>query len=203
MKLFFYRHLPTNNNLNNVFIGRLDLDCNDSYIETHQNEIANTFENLSFNKIFCSPLKRATQSAEIFFPDKAYTIDRRLIERDLGDWKNQPKANVRANYPKAFFPNGNMDFNYTPPNGEPFESVLKRISSFVLDLHNNYSEQDNIAIVTHNGILTAVRCLLSNSTSTETIKPYPYFKEFIVEITPSFLDCLECEFSNFKNNRKD
>lgn len=197
MKLFFYRHLPTNNNLNNIFIGRLDLECNSSFIDEHIIEINKKIGVHSFRQVFCSPLQRAKQSASLFFPDESYIIDRRLIERDLGNWKNVAKKDVRIKYPDAFFPNGNLNFNYTPPGGEKFIDVLKRVSSFLLDVYDNYDLDDDIAIITHNGIITAVKCLLNNTTSTEQIEFQPFLKEFVVELSLPFLKQLETNFSIF------
>lgn len=197
MKLYFYRHLPTDNNLNNVFIGRMDLECNASFIESHGLEICSKFAGHSFAQIFSSPLCRARQSTCLFFPNVSYIIDRRLIERDLGDWKNVPKNEVREKYPDAFFSNGNLNFNYTPPCGEHFMDVLKRVSSFILDLYDNYDSDSDIAIVTHNGIITAVKCLLNNTISTEQIEFQPFLKEFVVELSEPFLNQLETFFSTF------
>lgn len=195
MKVIFFRHLPTQNNINNVFIGRMDLECDNKYIIEHLTEIQNFMHRRSFSKLFCSPLKRAKQSASIFFPNESFVIDRRLIERDLGDWKNMPKQIVKEQYPSAFFSSGNLDFNFTPPNGEPFGEVIKRVASFLLDTNDNFHNSDEIGIVTHNGIITAVKCLLDNTMSTENIVFQPFLTEFKVEITPELLDNLYTAFS--------
>ena len=197
MKLFFYRHLPTNNNLNNVFIGRMDLECDSSFIDEHLGEISGIIGGHSFSQIFCSPLQRAKHSARLFFHDEPYLIDRRLIERDLGEWKNVSKQEVRIKHPDAFFQNGNLNFNYTPPGGEQFVDVLKRVSSFLLDVYDNYDQNDDIAIVTHNGIITAVKCLQNNTTSTEEIEFQPFLTEYIVELSSPFLNQLKEIFSTF------
>lgn len=189
--------MPTNNNLKNVFIGRLDLDCNPNYINEHFNEINKTIRSRHYRQIFSSPLKRARQSTSVFFPNMPYIVDRRLIERDLGDWKNKPKSDVRCAYPDAFFKGGNLNFNYTPPGGEKFEDVLKRVSSFILDVYDNYGSDDEIAIVTHNGIITAVKCLINGTTSTENIEFQPFLKEYVVEISDDFLELLDSMFSTF------
>lgn len=196
MKIIMFRHLPTANNLNDTFIGRLDLDCDGDYIDKHLSEIRSKMNSQIFAQLFCSPLKRAQQSSAIYFPDSTYIIDRRLIERDLGEWKNVPKQVVRKQFPLAFFPNGNLDFNYTPPNGESFDCVLKRVSSFLLDVIDNFYKEDVIGVVTHNGIVTAVRCLLNNTSSTENIEFQPFLTEYVIEITPEFVEWLEKYFNH-------
>lgn len=198
MRIYFYRHLPTINNLNSTFIGRLDLKCDSVFIDEHRTEINNTMGKHSFKQIFCSPLQRTKQSADLFFPGATVIIDRRLIERDLGEWKNVPKQEVRSKFPDAFFPNGNLNFNFTPPGGEQFADVLKRVSSFLLDLNDNYDIDDEIAVVTHNGIITAVKCLINGTTSTEQIEFQPFLKEYIIELSAPFLKKLGTYFSSFK-----
>lgn len=187
MNIILFRHLPTCNNLNNTFIGRLDLDCDKSYIDEHESEIRTIMDTQILTHLYCSPLKRARQSAVIFFPDFPYTIDRRLIERDLGEWKDVSKQLVRTKYPSAFFSSGNLDFNYTPPNGEPFKCVLKRVSAFILDLFDNHKSNDTVGIITHNGIITAVKCLQSSCSSTENIEFQPFLSSYEIDITPEFI----------------
>lgn len=197
MNIILYRHLPTKNNLNNTFIGRLDLDCDGQYIDKHRSEIRTKMDSQVLTHLYCSPLKRAQQSANLYFPNLTYAIDRRLIERDLGDWRNIPKQCVREKYPSAFFLSGNLDFNYTPPNGESFDCVLKRVSSFLLDVIDNHDQKDRIGVITHNGIITAVKCLQKHSSSTENIEFQPFLTSYEVEITSKFITFLiEC-FSTF------
>ena len=203
MKVIFYRHLPTKNNLNNVFIGRLDIECDAEFIQKNRTLIDETMRKYSFAHYYSSPLKRARQSAEIFFPNKVHVFDRRLIERDLGDWKNVPKCIIKEKHPTAFFPNGILDFSFTPPHGEPFEAVLRRVASFLLDLNDNHDEGDNIAVITHNGIITAVKCLLAQTTSTERIEFQPFLQEFVLEMTPLFLDYIETIFSASLSTRAE
>ena len=196
MKLYFFRHLPTKNNLNNVFIGRLDLECDSEYISEHFASIRSRLNALSFDRVFCSPLKRARSSADLFFPH-SYFVDRRLIERDLGVWSNVSKQDIKDRFPEAFFSNGNLDFSYTPMEGEAFIEVLRRVASFILDVVDNSREDDNIAIVTHNGIITSVKCLVNNSYSTEIIKYQPFMEEYVLEITDELIERLE-EFISSK-----
>lgn len=197
MKIIMFRHLPTTNNLNNTFIGRMDLDCDADYIDEHLSEIRAKMTSQNFAQLFCSPLKRAQQSAAIYFPSSTYIVDRRLIERDLGDWKNVSKQVVRERFPLAFFSSGNLDFNYTPPNGEPFDCVLRRVSSFFLDVMDNFHKEDVIGVVTHNGIITATKCLLNNTSSTENIEFQPFLTEYEIEITPEFVERLKKCYNSF------
>lgn len=199
MRVVFFRHLPTINNLNKVFLGRIDLRCDKKYIDEHSLEIHAIKESNKFEKIFCSPLIRTVQTTNIYFPNNPYIIDRRLIERDLGNWKNVSKRIVREQHPEAFFQNGNLNFNYTPPNGESFSDVLKRVASFLLDINDNYRENDSIGVVTHNGIITAVKCMINNTTSTEEIEFQPFLTEFQIELDEKLIKTLNSFFSDYSS----
>lgn len=182
MKLYFYRHLPTTNNLNDVFIGRLDLECDEAFIINNKNKISESIRNNGFTKIYCSPLKRAIQSVELFFPGKSYTIDERLTERDLGDWSNVPKNQVRHKYPLAFYDNGRLNFNFTPPNGEKYSDLLSRVSSFLMDIYDSHEQEEDVIVVTHNGVITAVKCLVNGDSNTEAYSFQPFLKEYSLEL---------------------
>lgn len=182
MILVFFRHMPTRNNLSNTFIGRLDLECDKSYIAEHTNEIEGIKREFSISKLYCSPLKRAIQSIELYFPNKDYIVDSRLIERDLGDWSNESKDLLRKKYPNAFFEDGRLDFNYTPNGGESFQLVINRVLKFIIEMYDTYYENEIIGVVTHNGVITAVKCILSNCFSTQNIGFQPYMKPYVVEL---------------------
>ena len=193
MELFFYRHLPTKHNIDGIFIGRNDLDCDRDYIIENTNAIK--IDDCEYNKIYCSPLKRTRQTADLLFPDRQYIIDRRIIERDLGSWVNRSKRAIKEECPYAFFSNGNLDFSFTPPAGESFGSVLLRVSAFILDLYDNSEDNDRIAVITHNGIITAVKCFVNNDFSTENVEFQQFVKKYEVCITPDLIDRLNKVFA--------
>ncbi len=188
MKIVFLRHLPTLNNLNSLFIGRLDLECEKSYIKEHAEELKKISTELYGTvDIYCSPLKRAKQTAALVFPKRNIILDERLIERDLGSWSDVPKSEIRAQYPAAFFSNGRLNFTYTPNGGEPFELLIKRVASFLLDVGYRYNDDDTVVAITHNGVITTVKCIMKknfNDASDFSFQPYlePYAIEFNMDI---------------------
>ena len=164
MNIIFLRHLPTPNNLSDTFIGRLDLDCDPSYISEHSETIENLQNHLTdFRALFCSPLKRAVHTAELLFPNRERILDTRLIERDLGDWSNVPKSLLRKECADAFYANGRMNFSVTPSGGEPFKALVMRAANFIISLYREYGETDTVVVVTHNGVITAVKCIMQQN----------------------------------------
>ena len=169
LKICFVRHLPTKNNLEDVFVGRLDHECDTRFIKEHKNDINNIKEKIAEGKydlVYVSPLKRALKTAELYAPDSKIIKDERLIERDLGNWSNVAKAKLRKTTPEAFFPNGRMNFRFTPPNGESYESLIRRVLGFVLEVYCNCNSE-KILVITHNGVITVIKCLINEDFNTE------------------------------------
>ena len=177
--------MPTKNNLNNTFIGRLDLECDEHYIKEHKEEIKSISDGLLISELYCSPLKRARQTAELYFPQKTILVDQRLIERDLGKWSDKSKVQIRMEYPQAFFDNGSLDFCYTPEGAEPFNSLIERVRDFIVEMYQLYSAEEAIGVVTHNGVITAIKCMLAGSMSTQNIK----FQQYLVPFTVKLDEC--------------
>lgn len=177
--------MPTANNLNDSFIGHLDLSCDEEYINKKRDYFPALRKEIGdFKALYCSPLKRAYQTASNIFPEETSIIDDRLIERDLGEWSNMSKEALRNSYPEAFYNNGRMKFSYTPPNGESFDSLLQRVESFLNELIDIYEKEDKIVVITHNGVITAVKCLVSGETDdTSNISFQPYLEPFLIEVT--------------------
>ena len=192
LKIMFIRHLPTPNNLSNVFIGRIDLDLDKAYVAEKAIEINALKEKVvDCNVIYCSPLRRARQTAALVFPQHEVIIDDRLIERDLGKWSNVDKFKIKQDIPEAFYDNGNLNFLYNPEDGETFDALIERISSFLKDLLSKHSHK-TIAIVTHNGVITAVKCILNNCfESTKDISFQSHFEPYIVKIPKAFINDLD------------
>lgn len=198
MRLIIYRHLPTTNNLNNIFIGRTDIPCDDSFIENNKEKINSIVSELKFFKeLYSSPLLRAQQTANLFVPNAKTIIDKRLIERDLGDWSNISKKLIREKNPEAFSNNNKIKYNYTPANGESFFQVLKRVDDFIRNVYEK-QENDDVLIITHNGIINAIKCLKNKANITEKYMEQNFLVPYILEINENDLN----DFKSFMNNKK-
>src|SRR5438067_290078 len=92
MKIYVVRHGQTDLNKNKVFSGRADVPLNQQGIE----ESKLLADNLppGIDKIYCSPLLRTQQTAEIINQKLHVPIEVRdeLIERDAGSMTGKPHA---------------------------------------------------------------------------------------------------------------
>ena len=99
---------------------------------------------VTFAHVFCSPLIRAVQTAEIIAPQiKPVIIDERLIEMDYGSYEGTDLTHLSPEL-LTFF----SDFIHNPaPEGmEQLSSVIGRSGAFLEDIRQL---RGNILISTH------------------------------------------------------
>jgi broad specificity phosphatase PhoE len=162
------RHAPTAFNKNGTFMGVLDIPLSDdTNIKT--DALKQVFEGNNCSICYTSPLKRALDTARLLFNEDVIVVDKRLIERDLGDWAGMSKIEIRTEYPTAFNESGTMDFYYTPRNGEDYASMIRRISDFLLDL---CKQNANLAIVSHNGVFRVMKSLILGQKLSEVFSKF-------------------------------
>ena len=90
----------------------------------------NEFQNIDFDYIYSSPLKRATQTANIMI-GKDFIVDERLKERSYGDWSGKSKDLIKKEVGEETFFLARRGWNVSPPNGESLKNVHDRVDSFL------------------------------------------------------------------------
>ncbi|HEX3607931.1 MAG TPA: histidine phosphatase family protein [Candidatus Dormibacteraeota bacterium] len=136
--------------------------------------------------IWHSPLTRARTTAEAIAATTGAPCrtDDRLRELSFGSWEGRSHEDVRQADPQEHARHYADVLGGTPPGGEPVESLLERLSSF---LEERWLEDaEPIAAVTHEGVIRATAVLLG-------LLPVEDFYRFLpppgsaVEIVPG--DC--------------
>lgn len=157
MKVYLLRHGETDWNKAGRFQGQTDIPLNDA-----GRELARlTRDNMPlvhFDRVYCSPLIRAKETALIFlegrFPLDQIRYDRRIIEISFG---KQEGANIQEAKDDPLHPMYNMLWHpesYIPDGmGESFADVVKRADDFlkneVLPLEG---QCDNVLVVAHGAL---------------------------------------------------
>jgi alpha-ribazole phosphatase len=116
-----------------------------------------------FDRIYSSSLKRCMHLASVLFQEEKITLDNRLLELNFGDWEMLPWDLVfNSSDGKAWF----QDYAHaTCPNGESFAELVARVKSFLEELEP--VEKEQIALVTHAGVIRALMVLLQYKSAEE------------------------------------
>ena len=130
--IYIMRHGKTDRNKANVLQGRSDDPLNEEGIEQAK-EAAAKLRSIHFDHVFCSPLIRAVETAELVAPDVKPVIDERLIEMDYGPWEGADLVHPAPEL-LAFF----SDFvsRPAPPGMESLASVTERAADFIRDIQD-------------------------------------------------------------------
>lgn len=166
MKLYVVRHGQTEWNVLKKMQGFADIPLNEKGKEQAEETKLN-LGNIHFDMIFCSPLIRAKQTAEIINNDRNLNImfDDRLIERNYGEFEGVSKSSFNYND----FWSYNKNLKYT--KAENIQDFFKRIYNFLDEIKMNYSNK-NILIVCHAGVTKAIECYANGMMKDEEIGPY-------------------------------
>ena len=128
--IYIIRHGKTELNKAKVLQGRSNFPLNEEGIRQAR-EAAELLGDVSFSRVFSSPLTRAVQTAEILAPHIKPVIDERLIEMDYGPYERADLTHLPPEI-LTFF----SDFVHNPaPDGmEQLSSVVERAGEFLEDI---------------------------------------------------------------------
>lgn len=151
-RLALVRHGITQANTEGRYIGITDVPLSqkgvmDLYKKTDKSEYP------SVQKVYTSPLKRCTQTADILFPNR-YTAELGLLaEMNFGDFEEKTAEELLENPAYKKFLEGGLD--NPPPNGESARDVMNRCYEAMQIIISDmmYEGLTNCAVVTHGGII--------------------------------------------------
>ncbi len=154
--IWFVRHAQSEYNKKHLFTGWHDPNLTNKGKEAALS-LSEELSSIDFNYVFCSPLKRASQTVQHIIKDKNNVIyDDRLKERSYGDWSGLNKTEIKEKVGEDLFLSARRGWSTKPPNGESLEDVSKRVESFLDDLPN----VGNILVVSHGNTIRAISVLL-------------------------------------------
>jgi broad specificity phosphatase PhoE len=103
---------------------------------------------LPVTSIFCSPLRRARQTAEFLFPRREIIIEPALAEVAYGEWDGLAFADIERRWPALTRAKQENWFGVTPPGGEPWPDFQRR----VLAVWPGIRAAAPCAVVAHSGV---------------------------------------------------
>lgn len=145
--IYFIRHGLTDNNVNKITSGRLDVPLNEIGIN-QAIETANELKDIHFDICFCSPLLRAKQTlTEIlkFHKELKVIYEDRITEREYGELSGKSLDSYTFKFNKW------DEKSIIPSSVESISSMYDRVHNFYEDLKQNYKDK-NILVVSHSGV---------------------------------------------------
>ncbi len=174
MKIYLLRHtrvdVPSG-----ICYGQTDVSLADTF-ENELSIIKNTLSDVTFKKVYSSPLTRCMRLAKKFTD---YIIsDARLMELNFGDWENKSWDEIfDCEKGKKWFSNY---LEEVCPNGESSQMLQQRIQNFIDELPKI---NDNILIVTHSGVIRMFRMILEGwSTKKAFDTPIAYGQVTVINV---------------------
>jgi broad specificity phosphatase PhoE len=149
--VYLARHGQTAYNLEGRFQGQLPVPLDDTG-RAQAAELAERAAAHDFAKLWCSPLLRARETADVVAARIGLEPheDPRLMETDAGAWTDRSFADVQAEAPDAFaaFVGGEPDFAF--PGGESFAQQGIRVAAALAEI-----EQGTLPalVVCHGGVI--------------------------------------------------
>ncbi|MDD6240658.1 MAG: histidine phosphatase family protein [Eubacteriales bacterium] len=149
--VYFTRHGETDWNKAMLIQGHVEIDLNEKG-KQQAKEAHDKLLPVPIDLIFCSPLRRARETAEIIRGERdiPLLIDNRLIEEYYGDMegkerKGEPYLTQRQCFFKRY------------PHGEGYLDVAQRVYNFFDDLKAKYDGKvKTVLIVAHGGMSRVV-----------------------------------------------
>ncbi len=161
MEIYIVRHGQTIWNASNLLQGSADIELNERG-RALAGETGRNLENVSFDKIYSSPLIRAYETACLIRGHRNIPIirDERLKELSFGvnEGKNFKELLADKSDPFHYFFE-RPDLYRAPENGETLEHICERGAEFMKDvIEPQKNELERIMIVAHGAMNKAIMC---------------------------------------------
>ncbi len=153
VKIILIRHGETDFNKQDKEWGQgNEIPLNDWGVQQSE-KLAKKIQEIKFEKIFSSDLKRAIQTAEIVRKTIGIPIikDKRLREYNPGE--EDPSSEKWIEEYKRLLNSGISKYDIRPFGGENIWDLIKRTKSFLSDLER---EKGTILIISHSGVNSAL-----------------------------------------------
>lgn len=161
MELYIIRHGETDWNSEKRLQGRSNTELNSYGIELAE-ITGRALKEVSFDRIYASPLKRAYHTAELIRGNREVEIetDERLLEISFGEYEGVPVSEL----PKEFSNFFDAPDKFVPAEGgETYEELVARAGSFIEEVVVPASKElDRMLIVAHGALNKALMLNLNH-----------------------------------------
>lgn len=183
--IYIFRHGQTDFNLEKKFTGWLQSTLTDEGLKQAQH-LAELLKPKTIDISITPSLTRCQNTMQEvlnFHPEcQIKLIDDRILERNYGDLGGQLHQTIIDQYGQDQFDKWHRGWSNRPPGGESYADVEVRLSDFITDLRQKYSDSTkNIAICGSSNSIRLFRKIIENATIKESVSwqiPYDQFYEY-------------------------
>ena len=184
-QLYLLRHAQSEANQSGILAGP-DNSVNLSDKGRNQSlKVSKHLKNIDFREIYCSPITRCIQTIEPFLGSRKeipLIHEERIKEMNYGSWNGKllEVLSKKRDWQKI----QKAPSKFTFPDGESFNQLRKRVSSFLTDIEG---KDGSILIVSHGDVIKMIlACTLS--------LPTDKFQNFV--ITPASISIVNYDHRN-------
>lgn len=161
LKIILVRHGETESNKKGAYLGWTDVQLNNNGLR-RAHLARQKLKETKVDMIFCSPLKRATETAQIINKNynKEIIFDDALKEINFGLWDNLTYDEIREKHEEKHKEWLEGSLNFIFPQGESAQEAFERHEDFINKLTEEVKE-GTVLLVTHGGFIrNAIAILL-------------------------------------------
>ena len=151
------RHGTTDLNGKGLIATKLDYSLNDN---GKKQCIENIFAKNDFSTVYSSPYKRTLETARLVYPYSEPIIVPCIVQRDLGILNEKYKKDYTREYLNLV-----REYIVNPEGAETLNDIMIRLDCFFDYVRLNSSDDDNVLVVTHNGIMRIIKKYYMNETN--------------------------------------
>lgn len=158
-RLYLIRHGATQSSAEDRFSGSVDIEISEEG-KFQVRRLAERLADDSISAVYCSPLIRAVQTAEILASPHqlSLTHEEGLREIHHGHWEGMRRADVEAQFPEEYAAWEEDPFTFAPQGGEAGVNVIARALPVIRKIVVEHRGQ-NVIVVSHKATL---RLLISS-----------------------------------------
>ncbi len=156
--MYIVRHAEALGNVEHTFQGMIDTDISEGG-ELQLLRLKKRFSDISLNKIYTSPLKRAVKTAEAVRAGRDIPVeaDDKLCEIMCGVWEGRSWESIQNDFPNQYSDWKNDPEQFCAENGEPMRHVYDRIIG-AMEKIAMQNDGKTIAVVSHGCALRNYMC---------------------------------------------
>lgn len=153
MEIYIVRHTAVA--VQGICYGQTDVPLKDTF-ELEAEIVKNKLNNLSYDAVFSSPISRCAKLAKYCGYEKDMQLYDRLKELHFGDWEMQRWDDLDMKEWE------NDWVNNPTPNGESFQQMYNRVTSFFDELKSK--DYRSVLVFTHGGVINCARVYFGQTT---------------------------------------